>query len=43
MPTGEMMIVDIHKDFRMAEGTLSKERAVALNVKGEDKYGEDVL
>ena len=31
------------KEFRMAEGTLSKERAVALNVKSEDKYGEDVL
>ena len=39
----QMKIVDIPKEFRMAEGTLSKERAVALNVKGEDKYGEDVL
>ena len=36
-------IVDIPKEFRMAEGTLSKERAVALNVTGEDKYVEDVL
>ena len=38
-----MKIVDIPKEFQMAEGTLSKEQAVALNVKGEDKYGEDVL
>ena len=39
----QMKIVDIPKEFQMTEGTLSKERAVALNVKGEDKYGEDVL
>ena len=39
----QMKIVDIPKEFRMAEGTLSKERAVALNVMDEDKYGEDVL
>ena len=38
-----MKIVDIPKEFRMAEGTLSKGRAVALNVMGEDKYGGNVL
>ena len=39
----QMKIVDIPKEFRKAEGTLTKELVQALNVTGEDKYVEDVL
>ena len=35
----QMKMVDIPKEFRMAEGTLSKEWAGTLNVTGEDKSG----
>ena len=35
----QMKTVDIPKEFRMAEGTSSKEWAGALNVTGEDKSG----
>ena len=38
-----MKIVDIPKEFRKAEGTLTKELAMALNVTGEEKYVETVL